>query len=57
MAKELSGKVAFRPMEIRDLPQIEKVYKSSFPTPWPCKAFYDEFMFNRFAYYTVVTYE
>lgn len=57
MAKEISEKVAFRPMEIMDLPQIEKVEKSSFSTPWPGKAFYDELMFNQFAYYTVVIFE
>lgn len=57
MAKKSLDQVAFRPMEIMDLPQIEVVEKRSFPTPWPRKAFYNELMFNQFAYYTVATYD
>jgi ribosomal-protein-alanine N-acetyltransferase len=55
MAKEIGGKVGFRPMELTDLPQIEQVENRSFSSPWPRQAFYNELVFNQFAHYTVVT--
>lgn len=46
--------VVFRPMKLSDLPVIMEVEQSSFPTPWPRQAFYNELVHNRFARYSVV---
>ncbi|SEN39743.1 ribosomal protein S18-alanine N-acetyltransferase [Lihuaxuella thermophila] len=55
MPKKAEGEVAFRPMQISDLPQIELVENESFTAPWPRQAFYNELVYNQFAHYTVVT--
>lgn len=55
MTKPMEGEIAFRPMEVTDLPQIEELEVLSFPTPWPRQAFYDELLRNPFARYTVLT--
>ncbi|SFJ73033.1 ribosomal protein S18-alanine N-acetyltransferase [Thermoflavimicrobium dichotomicum] len=48
-------KIAFRPMEVSDLPQILEVEMNSFSAPWPKQAFYNELVRNQFARYTVLT--
>jgi [ribosomal protein S18]-alanine N-acetyltransferase len=48
-------KIAFRPMEVADIPQILEVELKSFTSPWPEQAFYNELTHNQFARYTVIT--
>lgn len=57
MASTAEREIAFRPMELSDLPQIEVVENSSFSAPWPRQAFYNELIHNQFARYTVITVE
>lgn len=54
MEEQRDVEIAFRPMELTDLAQVEVIENNSFPTPWPRQAFFNELVHNQFARYTVV---
>lgn len=44
----------FRLMTIDDIPDVMKIEKDSFPSPWTYEAYYNEVMLNQFAHYIVL---
>lgn len=44
-----------RPMAIPDLPQVQRIERASFTTPWPPQAYRQELETNRLAQYLVAT--
>ena len=51
------AKIVIRKMEIKDVPEVLKVEKSSFPVPWTSDIFYHELTDNMHALYFVVDYD
>jgi ribosomal-protein-alanine N-acetyltransferase len=44
-----------RPMQLADLPRVQQIESSSFPTPWPLAGYRHELLNNERAYYVVLT--
>lgn len=53
MAAEQEVKIEIRPMRVRDLDDILRIERLSFPTPWTRSAFLSELLENERAYYQV----
>ena len=51
--KALEVKRRVRPMELGDIPQVERIEREAFPTTWPPTSFHYELRQNRIARYLV----
>ena len=41
------GNILIRPMQVKDIPQVQEIDEASFPTPWPKNSFLFELMDNQ----------
>ncbi|HHF98591.1 MAG TPA: ribosomal-protein-alanine N-acetyltransferase [Candidatus Aerophobetes bacterium] len=51
------NEIIIRPMEEKDIPQVESIERASFPSPWTSRLFYLEIKKKNFAYYHILEFK